>query len=123
MQMLAGGILLAIVSVVLGEPSEVVIATITAKSFFALLYLIFFGAIVGYGAYIWLLRVVAPARVATYAYVNPVVAMVLGWALADEPLTGRSLLAAAVILVAVVLITTETDANRGVAAIRERGSR
>ena len=116
MQMLSGGVLLAIVSVALGEPAEVVIASITAKSVLALLYLIFFGAIVGYSAYIWLLRVVAPARIATYAYVNPVVAMILGWALADEPLTGRSMFAAAVILVAVVLITTEAAPNRGVVA-------
>jgi drug/metabolite transporter (DMT)-like permease len=64
---------------------------------------------------------VTPARVATYAYVNPVVAMLLGWALADEPLTLRSLAAAAIILGAVVLITTESWGSRGTGGRRRAG--
>ena len=67
-----------------------------------------FGAIVAYSAYIWLLGVTSPARAGTYAYVNPVVALVLGWWLAAEPVTFRSLLAAAIIVGSVVLITTGT---------------
>jgi drug/metabolite transporter (DMT)-like permease len=70
-------------------------------------YLIFFGALIGFTAYIWLLRVSTPAHVSTYAYVNPVVAILLGWAFASEPLTPRTLLAAAVIVAAVVIITTQ----------------
>ena len=64
-----------------------------------------FGSIVAFTAYVWLLRVSTPARVSTYAYVNPVVAVFLGWALADEALTMRMLVAAAVIVSGVVLIT------------------
>jgi drug/metabolite transporter (DMT)-like permease len=60
---------------------------------------------VGFTAYVWLLRATTPARVATYAYVNPVVAVLLGWAFANEPLTGRTALAAGVVLAAVALIT------------------
>jgi drug/metabolite transporter (DMT)-like permease len=77
------------------------------RSWWALLYLVVAGAIVGYAAYIWLLTVVPPSRVGTYAYVNPVVALFLGWALADEPLNSRSVLAAAIILASVVVITTD----------------
>jgi drug/metabolite transporter (DMT)-like permease len=67
---------------------------------------------VGYAAYIWLLSEVSPSKATTYAYVNPVVAMFLGWALADEPLTFRSLGAAAIILGAVVLITTDAGTQQ-----------
>ena len=70
----------------------------------SLLYIVF-GAILGYSAYIWLMRVTTPARATTYAYVNPVVAVLLGWLFAGESLTGRMLIAAAVIIAGVVLIT------------------
>ncbi len=110
MQMLSGGTALTIGSVVTGEISDVHPASVSTKSLLALGYLIVFGALVGYAAYIWLLSVSTPARVSTYAYVNPVVALFLGWALAGEPLTYRSVLAAAIIIGAVVVITS---AGRG----------
>jgi drug/metabolite transporter (DMT)-like permease len=69
------------------------------------LYLIVFGSIVAFSAYIWLLRVSTPARVSTYAYVNPVVAVLLGWSLAGEELTVRVAVAAAIIVSGVALIT------------------
>jgi drug/metabolite transporter (DMT)-like permease len=69
------------------------------------LYLIIFGSLIGYSAYMWLLRVVSPARVATYAYVNPLVAVLLGWTLAGEALTMRMSVAAAIIILGVALIT------------------
>jgi drug/metabolite transporter (DMT)-like permease len=72
----------------------------------ALAYLIVFGSLIAFTAYTWLLRVTSPSRVATCAYVNPVVAVFLGWAVAGEQLTLRSALAAAVIVGAVVLIIT-----------------
>ena len=78
---------------------------ISVQSVLALSYLIVFGSLVAFTAYTWLLRVTLPAHAATYAYVNPVVAVVLGWALGGEPLTARTLLAAAVIVGAVVIIT------------------
>jgi drug/metabolite transporter (DMT)-like permease len=81
------------------------------KSLLAVLYLIVFGAIIGYSAYVWLLRVVSPARVSTYAYVNPVVAVLLGWALAGEALTARMGVAAVVIIGGVALITVGQAEN------------
>jgi drug/metabolite transporter (DMT)-like permease len=107
MQMLAGGVLLVPVAAVAGEMGRFHPAEVSFGSLLALAYLIVFGSLVAFSAYIWLLGVSTPARVGTYAYVNPVVALVLGWALADEPLTFRSLVAAAIIVGSVVLITTE----------------
>ncbi len=106
MQMLVGGAVLTVGSIVTGEAGAVHLVAISEKSALALLYLIVFGSLVGYACYIWLLSVSTPARVSTYAYVNPVVALFLGWSVADEPLTYRSLLAAAIILGAVVVITS-----------------
>jgi drug/metabolite transporter (DMT)-like permease len=105
MQMLTGGASLLVLGIALGEPWTYDFAAISARSVLGWAYLIVFGSIVGFSAYIWLLRVSTPARVSTYAYVNPVVAVFLGWLLADEPLTLRTLVAAAVIVSGVVLIT------------------
>lgn len=106
MQMLGGGVGLAIAGLVAGEGSRLDLAAASARSLWALGYLVVFGSLVGFTAYIWLLRVSTPALVSTYAYVNPVVAVLLGWAFAGEALTPRTLLAAGVIVGAVVLITT-----------------
>lgn len=106
LQMLSGGALLLPLSILTGEMGRLDPSAVSLKSVLALLYLVFFGALVAFTAYIWLLTVSTPARVGTYAYVNPAVALFLGWALADEPLTGRSLVAAAIIVGAVVVITT-----------------
>jgi drug/metabolite transporter (DMT)-like permease len=105
MQMLTGGGALLVLGTALGEPWSYDLTAISARSVLGWAYLIVFGSIVGFSAYIWLLRVSTPARVSTYAYVNPVVAVFLGWLLADEPLTLRTLVAAAVIVSGVVLIT------------------
>lgn len=104
-QMLCGGGLLLFLGTISGEWGRVDVEAVSLKSALALLYLVVMGAIVAYSAYIWLLRVSTPVRVGTYAYVNPVVAIFLGWWLAAEPVTPRSLLAAAVILGSVVTIT------------------
>jgi drug/metabolite transporter (DMT)-like permease len=82
------------------------------RSLLAVLYLIVFGSLVGFSAYLWLMKATAPSRAATYAYVNPVVAVFLGWALAGEPLTSRTLLAAAVIVGAVALIVSRQAAEK-----------
>ena len=105
MQMLAGGALLLLLGVALGEPWRFDPAAFSTKSIAGLAYLIVFGSIVAFTAYVWLLRVSTPARVSTYAYINPVVAVFLGWSLAGEPLTPRMLVAAAVIVSGVALIT------------------
>jgi len=112
MQMLAGGTLLILVGALSGEVARFSMSAMSTKSLLALLYLIFFGAIIGFTAYIWLLTVTTAARVSTYAYVNPLVALILGWALADEPITARTLLAAAVILGAVATITLAKRPSR-----------
>jgi drug/metabolite transporter (DMT)-like permease len=105
MQMLAAGVLLLVAGLIGGESSRVSIAAISLRSILAFGYLIIFGSIVGFTAYSWLLTVSSAARVSTYAYVNPVVALLLGWALANEPLTPRTILAAGVVLAGVALIT------------------
>lgn len=106
MQMLAGGTLLGIVSVMAGEWKGFDVTAVSPKSWASLLYLIVFGSLLAFSAYVWLLQVASPAAVGTYAYVNPVVAVLLGWLFANEQLTARMLLAAAVILAGVVIITT-----------------
>ena len=105
MQMLTGGALMTVVGLLLGELRGFDPAAVSARSALAWLYLMTFGSLVGYTAYIWLLGHVSAAKAATYAYVNPVVAVLLGWAFAGEPVTAGVLLAAAVIVSAVALIT------------------
>ena len=106
MQMLAGGILLLIAGTITGEWHQFSPAGTSAKSLASLIYLILFGSLVGFTAYTWLLKVTTPAKASTYAYVNPLVAVFLGWLLAGEPVTARTLAAAAVIVTAVVIITS-----------------
>jgi drug/metabolite transporter (DMT)-like permease len=106
MEMLAGGALLLLAGLLTGEAAKLDLGAASPKSLLAVGYLVVFGSLVGFTAYIWLLRVTRPALVATYAYVNPVVAVFLGWAFAGEPLSARTLLAAAIIIGGVVLITT-----------------
>lgn len=104
MEMLCGGALLTIVGLAAGEFARVDPAEVSMRSGLSLLYLMMFGSLVAFSAYVWLLRVVDASRVATYAYVNPVIAVFLGWAFAGEELTLRMLIAAVVIVSAVVLI-------------------
>ena len=106
MQMLGGGLLLLVVAFVAGDVHRLNLANASWVSIGAVCYLIVFGSLVAFTAYSWLLRNVTPARAATYAYVNPVVAVLLGWFLASEPLTFRMLIAAAIIVGSVILITT-----------------
>ena len=105
LEMLAGGALLFLAGTLAGEWSDLDLAQVSSRSLLSLAYLIVFGSIIAFTAYIWLLKVSTPARVSTYAYVNPVVAVFLGWAIVDEVLTGQTLIAAAVIVSAVVIIT------------------
>ena len=104
--MVAGGSLLMLLSLVTGDFKLLNLSAASWVSLAAFGYLLVFGSLVGFTAYSWLLRHVTPASAATYAYVNPAVAVLLGWLLANEPLTLRMLVAAAVIVCSVVLITT-----------------
>ena len=106
MQCLAGGIALWIGGFLTGEVRNFHLAAISMRSWLAMAYLIAFGSGIGFTAYIYILKNSTAARVATYAFVNPVVALLLGWFFAGEALTLRTLLAAFVILGAVVLVIT-----------------
>jgi drug/metabolite transporter (DMT)-like permease len=129
--MLAGGAALVAVGTLAGELGRLDLATASTRSLLSLLYLGIAGSLVGFTAYTYLLRVSTPAKVATYAYVNPVVAVLLGWAFAGETITGRTFVAAAVILAGVAIITvaggvggaTARDASSlgGHADVRPRG--
>ncbi len=122
LQMLAGGALLLAASLATGEWGRFSPANVSVRSWVALLYLLVFGSLVGYTVYMWLLRVADPSRVSTYAFVNPVVAVFLGWALAGETVSPRTLVAAAVIVAAVVLITLpESGSSSAVSPVIRRG--
>ena len=127
MEMLCGGALLVAFGLLTGEGARLALDAVTLRSLLALLYLIVFGSLIGYSAYVFLLKVSTPARVSTYAYVNPVVAVLLGWAFAGEPLTMRVLMASAVIIGSVVVITTartgrERSRRERTAAASERAA-
>ena len=105
MQMLSGGFVLLIIGTIVGEWGTFDLAAVSFNSWAAFIYLIVFGAVVAYTAYSWLLKNVSPAAISTYAYVNPAIAVVLGWAIAGESLTSQMLLGAAIIVASVALIT------------------
>jgi len=106
MEMLGGGALLLIAGLLFGELPRLDIEAVSGRSLLAMAYLLVFGSLIGYTAYIWLLRVQPATRVSTYAYVNPTVAVFLGWLVLSEPVTQRTLLAGAIIVGSVALITT-----------------
>ena len=105
-QMICGGILLLIAGVITGELPRFHPTSISSLSLISFVYLVLIGAVVGYTAYIWLFRHCDPAKVATYAYVNPIVAVLLGTFFAGETVTVRMLIAAALIVGSVALIIT-----------------
>jgi drug/metabolite transporter (DMT)-like permease len=104
MQMLAGGSLQLVAGIATGELPRVDLGAVSGRSIAAFVYLIVFGSLLAFTAYAWLLRNVRTSLASTYAYVNPVVAVALGWAVLGEPVSARSLAAGAVILAGVALI-------------------
>jgi len=130
MQMLSGGAVLMLASVPKGEWSTFAISDISANSWFGLGYLIVFGSLIGFTAYSWLLKNAQPSMVSTYAYVNPVIAVILGWLIAGETLTGQILLGAGLVVASVVLITMqnsppeteETEGDLGIPVAPSRAS-
>jgi drug/metabolite transporter (DMT)-like permease len=120
--MLAGGVALLVVGTVLGEPARVEWQNVSPNSVLALGYLIGAGSILAMTAYVWLLQVAPPTRVATYAYVNPVIAILLGTVILDEPLTPRVGISAALIVAAVVLITRSAGPKRAPVAQASRAN-
>jgi drug/metabolite transporter (DMT)-like permease len=105
-QMLAGGVMLAIVSAAAGEFAAFDPHRVTGAVWFAMLYLIFAGSILGFTAYVWLLHHQSPTKVGTYAYVNPVVAVILGYWLGGEPLGARTVVGSICVLLSVIVITS-----------------
>lgn len=104
-QMLVGGGVLLLVSLVVEPVSLFSISYAPTKAIGALIYLIIFGSLIGFSSYAWLARNASPQLLSTYAYVNPVVAMLLGWAFAGEALSGQSMVSALIIVAGVVLIS------------------
>jgi len=105
MQMLVGGAFVGVLSIVRGELTSFDVSAVSSRSIAAWVYLLIFGSLIGFTAFVYLLRVSTAARVATYAYVNPVVAVFLGWLLAGEAISARMLVAAIIIVGGVALIT------------------
>ena len=105
-QMLAGGVLLMITSAALGEFHGFHVQAVSLKAWLALAYLIVAGSIVAFTAYVWLIHHESPTKVGTYAYVNPVVAVLLGYFLGGEGLSLRTIIGTMLVLVSVVVITT-----------------
>jgi drug/metabolite transporter (DMT)-like permease len=104
LQMLTAGGLALLVGLFTGEQDRFSWSALTASSVWALAYLIVMGSIVGYLSYVWLLSVRPPSLVGTYAYVNPIIAVSLGWAIASEPISQQQVLALTVILAGVLLV-------------------
>jgi drug/metabolite transporter (DMT)-like permease len=111
MEMLAGGVALLVAGSLRGEWAAANPSHFSLISTLSFLYLVVFGSLVGFSAYIYCLQHTAPALAATYAYVNPVVAVALGWAFAGEALTARTFIAAAVIIFGVIMISLEESSN------------
>jgi drug/metabolite transporter (DMT)-like permease len=107
LQMLGGGAALSFVAVLHGDFRALDVDAISPRAWGAFTYLIAMGSLVGFSTFVWLMRHSTPARVATYAYVNPIVAVFLGWLVLGEPINTRTIVASAIIVTAVVIITTE----------------
>ena len=110
-QMLVGGILLAVAAAAFGEFRGFHIEAVSRGAWLALAYLIVAGSIIGFTAYVWLLHHESPTKVGTYAYVNPVVAVIVGYFLGGETVGPRTLLGTLLVLVSVIVITTTRATN------------
>lgn len=104
-QMLSGSVWLLLVSLLNGEPFHFDFGAVSSRSLLAWAYLVVIGSLVGFTTFVWLMKHSSPARVSTYAYVNPIVAVFLGWLILHEPVSSRIFLAAAIIIAGVAIIT------------------
>ena len=111
-QMLLGGVAITLVALAIGEAGDVDVEAFSARSLLALAYLVVFGSWVAYTAYAWLLQNAPISKVATYAYVNPVVAIFLGWIVLDEVVTSTTIVGATVIVASVALVVRTESARR-----------
>jgi drug/metabolite transporter (DMT)-like permease len=120
-QMLSGGVMLVAAAGLAGDYRGFRPAAVSAGAWFALAYLIVFGSIIGFTAYIWLLHHESPTKVGTYAYVNPVVAVLVGYFLGGEALGPRTMLGTLCVLISVVLITRSGARKPKEAAVVKAG--
>ncbi|MGH9840460.1 MAG: EamA family transporter [Blastocatellia bacterium] len=111
MQMISGGSMLLLAGMLKGEWTNFQITAVSLHSWLGLSYLLVFGSLIAFTAYSWLLKNAQPAMVATYAYVNPVIAVILGWAIAGESLTSQMIMGAGVIVGSVALITSQNSSE------------
>ena len=120
MQMIGGGMTLLVIGTIANEWPQIDPSTISSRSVLAFLYLIVAGSLIGFTSYVWLLSVASPTAVSTYAYVNPVVAVLLGWWLGNETITGRTVIAGVMVVGAVALMTMrKKPAPKPIAPLRE----
>ncbi len=119
MSLLAGAVMLFLAGAVTGEAAEFDIAVVSARSLAALGYLAIAGSLVAYSAYFWLLNRYPPTLIATHTYVNPVVALVLGWSIAGEVLTARFVFGGVVVIAAIALVGRATSRENKATKIRE----
>lgn len=112
-QMLLGGIMQLVAAGALGEFARFESATVPAAAWGAFIYLVLVGSLVGFSTFVWLMRHSTPALVSTYAWVNPIVAVWLGWLIQGEPVSARTLSAAAIIVLAVTIITAQRAKTTG----------
>jgi drug/metabolite transporter (DMT)-like permease len=120
MSLLAGAVMLFLGGFVTGEAAELDLNLVSMKSLLALGYLAIAGSLVAYSAYFWLLSRFPPTLVATHTYVNPLVALVLGWSIAGEVLTGRFVFGGIVVIAAIALVGRATSREGKVTKIREK---
>ena len=112
LEMIAGGVLLILLGTATGEWSRLDVSHASSASIVSFFYLVIFGSLLAFTAFAWLIRVSTPARVSTYAFVNPVVAVFLGWAVAHEPVTKTTVIATVIIVAAVALITVASASGK-----------
>jgi drug/metabolite transporter (DMT)-like permease len=122
MQMMAGGVILTIAGIARGELADLDVAAISLESWLGFAYLVTFGSILAFSAYAWLLSNVPVSRAATYAYVNPVIAVLLGWAFVDEALTATTIAGTLVIVASVALVIGQEAVTRPAAARSPQGA-
>ena len=112
MELIFGGTLVLIASFIIGEPSQFHLSQVTLTSFLGLLYLIVFGSVIAFSAYIWLLGHTSVTRISTHTYVNPVIAVFLGWLIANEQITTALIVATALIIISVYLVLNDQYRDR-----------
>jgi drug/metabolite transporter (DMT)-like permease len=104
MQVLIGGIVLIIIGLMHGEWTQLSIQNISLRSVISLAYLVIFGSLITYSAYLWLLKISTPAKVGTYAFFNPLIAVLLGWVWVNEPLTTQTIVGAGFIFLSILFV-------------------